>query len=132
MFGLMADRVGYRKFLYIVSYTIVATVIPIFMLIANADHDVALVFLGLFLFALLSAAICAPAYPYAASALSPELRYSGVAFSWNMGIAIFGGTTPAICSMLAEGITPYAPSFYLVLMALLFIKVSFLTRKDKH
>ncbi|MBS0236546.1 MAG: MFS transporter [Proteobacteria bacterium] len=132
MFGIMADRVGYRKFLYIVSYTIVATVIPIFMLISNEAHDVSLVFIGLFLFSLLSAAICAPAYPYAASALSPELRYSGVAFSWNMGIAIFGGTTPAISSMLAQGIAPYAPSFYLVLMALLFIKVSFLTRKDKH
>ncbi len=132
MFGLMADRVGYRKFLYIVCYTIMITVVPIFMMIATPSHDPTIVFFGLFLFSLLSAAICAPAYPYAISALSPELRYSGVAFSWNMGIAIFGGTTPVICSILAQGVAPYAPSFYLILMAFLFMKVSFLTRKDKH
>lgn len=132
IFGIMADKVGYRKFLYIVCYTIIITVVPIFMMISVPTHNLACVFFGLFVFSLLAAAVCAPSYPYAVSALSPELRYSGVAFSWNMGIAVFGGTTPAISRILSQKLAVFAPSFYLAFISMLFIVVTFLTRKDKH
>ena len=132
IFGIIADKVGYRKFLYIVCYVIVISAIPIFMLIANENHDVPVVLLGLFLIGAIAAAVCAPAYPYAIKAFAPELRYSGVAFSWNAGIAAFGGTTPVISAFLSEKIANYAPGYYMMLMATAFIIVSYCTRKDKY
>jgi MHS family proline/betaine transporter-like MFS transporter len=131
-FGILADRVGYRKFLYVICYVIIISVYPIFLLMVNPDHNFAEVFLGAFLFSLLASAICAPAYPYAISAFAPEIRYSGVAVSWNIGVAIFGGTTPAISSFLSGKVASYAPSFYIIGMCIAFVIVSFITRKDKH
>jgi MHS family proline/betaine transporter-like MFS transporter len=131
-FGVLADKVGYRRFFYTVCYLIIVLIIPTFLLIANADHNVTEVLLGLLILGFLAAAICAPAFPYAISAFEPELRYSGMAFSWNMGIALFGGTTPAISTFLAEKIGHHAPAYYIIVMAIAFIIVTYATRKDKH
>lgn len=132
LFGIIADKVGYRKFLYKVSYLIILLVIPLFMMLTNEDHNLIYVIIALFLYGILAAAICAPAYPYAISAFSPEYRYSGVGFSWNAGIALFGGTTAPIAHILCEKVGPTAPSFYIVFMVLTFVLVSGLTRRVKH
>lgn len=131
-FGILADKIGYRKFLYITCYVIIFSVIPIFMMITEPSHDISKVVFAIFLFAMLASAICAPAYPYAISAFAPELRYSGVAVSWNIGIALFGGTTPAISGFLVKNFGINAPALYIVAMCTCFIIISFLTRRDKH
>lgn len=132
LFGIMADKVGYRKFLYKVSYLLIISVIPIFMMLTNEAHNMVYVVLALFLYGILAAAVCAPAYPYAISAFSPEYRYSGVGFSWNVGIALFGGTTASIAHILCKYVGPVAPAFYIIFMVAVFIFVTVLTRKDKH
>jgi MHS family proline/betaine transporter-like MFS transporter len=131
-FGILADRIGYRKFLYKISYLIIICVVPVFVMLTNDSHNIVYVMLALLLYGLLAAAICAPAYPYAISAFSPEYRYSGVAFSWNVGIALFGGTTAPIAHILSKYFGPVAPAFYIIFMVLAFIFVTALTRKDKH
>lgn len=132
-FGMIADRIGYRKFLYKISYLLILFVVPIFLLITNESHNLLYVGIGLFLYGILAAAVCAPAYPYAISAFSPEYRYSGVGFSWNVGIALFGGTTASISHILCD-ITGsiIAPAFYIIFMVSVFLFVTVLTRKDKH
>ncbi|CAM2863681.1 MFS transporter [Legionella worsleiensis] len=48
----------------------------------------------------------------------PEnVRYSGIAFSYNLGMALFGGTTPLIVTLLIEYANSIAPAYYLMLMA---------------
>lgn len=50
----------------------------------------------------------------------PEnVRYSGIAFSYNLGNALFGGTTPLLVTLLIEKVSPIAPSYYLFFMALI-------------
>lgn len=132
VFGIMADKIGYRKFLYIICYIFIFSVYPLFMLMSNAAHYPPLTLLGVTLYSLLASAICAPAYPYAINAFAPELRYSGVAFSWNIGIALFGGTTPTIATYLASRADINAPAIYIATMCVIFILTSFLTRRDKH
>jgi MHS family proline/betaine transporter-like MFS transporter len=131
-FGIIADKVGYRKFFYIVCYTIIVTIVPTYSLIANPEHNIPHVITGLIILGALSAAICAPAYPYSVKAFEAELRFSGVAFSWNMGNALLGGTTPAISAYLANTYGHVAPAYYLIAISIVFIIVSFLTRKYKH
>ena len=132
LFGTLADKIGYRKFLYYVCYAIIITIIPTYGLIANTEHNVISVIVGLIILGTLAAAICAPAYPYSIKAFEVELRFSGVAFSWNLGVAILGGTTPAISTYLSSHYSYTAPAYYLVGVAALFILVSFMTRKHKH
>lgn len=48
----------------------------------------------------------------------PEnVRYSGIAFSYNLGMALFGGTAPLIVSLLQANGNPLAPAYYLIMMA---------------
>lgn len=45
-----------------------------------------------------------------------NVRYSGIAFSYNLGNAIFGGTAPLIFTVLMEKSGFIAPAFYLMIM----------------
>lgn len=131
-FGVAADKIGYRKFFLIVCYAVIATALPIYMLMANPYHNVGLVILGVSLLGMIAAAMCAPAYPYAIKSFEVELRFSGVASSWNLGVALMGGSTPAISLLLTEKFgTPIAPAFYLmgVAISLIFIKSFIATQK---
>lgn len=132
IFGMLADKVGYRKFFYYICYIVIFTIIPIYMLISNPEMNVTKVMVGVVGLGILASAICAPAYPYAISAFDVEFRYSAVAFSWNTGIAIFGGTTPLISSFLTEKVNVIAPAYYLLALTLAFMTVSYCTRKYKH
>lgn len=128
LFGVIADKVGYRRFFYTVSWLAVLSIMPIYSLLANQEHYMPHVLGGIFLLGTLAAAICAPAYPYAIKSFEVELRFSGVATSWNLGIAIFGGTTPSISIELTKIFGPTAPAYYLMLICLTFLLIKFLTR----
>lgn len=131
-FGLISDRTGYRRFILFMCYIIVFTSTPIFIVITNSGQNFLHLTIAITVLSLIASAICAPAYQYAISAFSPELRYSGVAFSWNAGIAVFGGTTAAISTFLVNKFGPVAPSYYMASIAFAFIVISFLTRKQQH
>jgi len=132
-FGIVADKVGYRKFFFTVCYTVIVTIIPIFMLLAHTSEHIGLVMLGILLLGALSAAICAPAYPYAIKSFEVELRFSGVATSWNAGNALLGGTTPAIATFLTDQTgSPIAPAFYLIAVAMALIIVKYYTTHGTH
>jgi MHS family proline/betaine transporter-like MFS transporter len=131
IFGLMADKVGYRKFFYWICYIVIIGIFPIYNLLGNPEMNVSAVITGVTLLGLLASAICAPAYPYAIQSFEVELRYSGVAFSWNSGIALLGGTTPMISAYLAEGYGPTAPAYYLIALSAAFIIISYATRRHK-
>ena len=48
----------------------------------------------------------------------PEnIRYSDIAFSYNLGNALFGGSTPLIVTLLTEKIGIITPAYYLSFMA---------------
>ncbi len=133
LFGLLSDKIGNRKFLHTMCYLTILTIIPIYMLLANVHKDVVLVLMGLSGIAILAAGICAPAYSYAIKAFEVDLRFSGVAVSWNVGLALLGGTTPVISRYLSGKFSIIAPAYYLMTVAVLFIVISFLTRhRHKH
>ncbi len=129
LFGLIADKTGYRKFMYIICAFIIMTVLPVYEMIASPKDQVGEVFMGLVFLGMLASGVCAPAYAYAIKSFEVELRFSGVAFSWNLGNALMGGTTPMISRYLSEKFTPVAPAFYLMALALTYIVITIITRK---
>jgi len=78
---------------------------------------------------MLGGAISGAAYIFIISLFTPEQRFSGVAFSYNLGIAAFGGTSPIISRWLVEktGLF-YAPAFYIMSTASIFLLIIYLMR----
>lgn len=96
--GLLCDYLGRRKLLLFNAGFITLIAIPGFYLILHNNLIVILFVIGIFTLAssLEQATTCVAAvenYPMPA-------RYTGLSFSYNVGMAIFGGATPLICEWL--------------------------------
>lgn len=128
-FGYLADRMGYKKYIYSVIFVFIVLILPIFKNIIDNFNDIRSIYFSIFFLGILVASIVAPYYPFAIKFFNPELRYSGIALSWNMGNALFGGTTPIISTFLVMKIGYVAPAYYLMFTAGLFVVTSFLNRK---
>ncbi len=57
-------------------------------------------------------------------AFPPEVRFSGLSFSYNMSYAVFGGLSP-IAVTLMMGISPLAPAWYVLALALMGLVIGF-------
>lgn len=125
--GLCSDLIGRTKMMIVASSIIFVLAIPTLMLM---NSDIALErFLGLTLLGILGGAISGTSYIFVISLFEPEQRFSGVGFSYNLGIAIFGGTS-AIFSQWLVSITaiPYAGAFYIMFTSFSFLLVILSTR----
>jgi hypothetical protein len=62
-------------------------------------------------------------------AFPAEVRFSGISFSYNMSYAIFGGLTPIFVTMLM-GISPMAPAWYVLALAMVGLVLGIWLRND--
>lgn len=123
LFGALADKVGYKNSLLHACYGVLVFSIPLFLLMGTSAGSLNL--LGLLMFAALAAWVCSPAYPIMIQIFPPQQRYSGIAFGFNIGLALFGGTAPMISAYLTQTTKlSYSPAFYLMGVSLFYIAVS--------
>lgn len=123
LFGILSDRIGYKNSLLHACYGVLVFSVPLFLLMSISGSILNL--LGLLMFAALAAWVCSPAYPIMIQIFPPQQRYSGIAFGFNIGLALFGGTAPMISAYLTQTINlPYSPAFYLMGISLFYIGVS--------
>ncbi len=127
LFGSLADNIGKFKTIIIAAAAILLLALPTLLLMSSTImwHQItALTVLGM-----LGGAISGAAYIFIISLFTPEQRFSGVAFSYNLGIAAFGGTSPIISRWLVEktGLF-YAPAFYIMSTASIFLLIIYLMR----
>jgi MHS family proline/betaine transporter-like MFS transporter len=127
VFGYLADRFGIKRYIYCILPIYIIFMQPVFGYLIN---DVAgNIFIFSMAIAILSASVAAPYYPFAIRFFAPELRYSGISLGWNLGNAFFGGTTPIFASLMVLNYGVIGPAYYLVLMAVIFLIISFCYRK---
>ena len=130
IFGYLADRVGYKKYIYSIIFIFTLCIFPIFHIISSSSIcDMQRTFYSVAFLGVLVASVVAPYYPFAIKFFNPGLRYSGIALSWNLGNAFFGGTAPMISTFLVMQVGNIAPAYYLLFVAFMFIFISFLNRK---
>ena len=127
IFGYISDLFGKTRTIVCSVLTIFVSIIPVLMLMSGQstmEHFIALTLLGA-----LAGSISGVSYLFIISLFKPEERFSGVAFSFNSGIAVFGGTSAAISRYLIEytGLN-YAPGFYIMFTALMFLIMMFKMR----
>lgn len=114
-FGYLSDRIGGIKIMKTVSISFVLFAIPCFMLLSNSTGGV-LPALAQTVFSITIGAYYGAMPATIVHVFPSKIRYSASAFSFNVAAAIFGGTTPWICTFLIKNTDVLiAPAYYLVL-----------------
>jgi MFS transporter, MHS family, proline/betaine transporter len=134
--GWMSDKFGGK---IVMTTGAIATLLGIypFLSLLTSESTVSVV-CAQFILVILAAWFQGPMNLFMASLFSPETRYSGLAFSYSVGMAIFGGTTSMICMFLVNWTgSPVTPAFYIIagaavgLVSVIYAKQrSLLTRDD--
>lgn len=116
-FGYLTDIIDVKKLVFILALTTALLAYPIFIIYAYYPQ---LYSVALFASALLLG-FSAGIIPRLLSELFPtRIRYSGIAVSYNLGFAIFGGLTPFISlSLIYYTGWVIIPALYLVFVSLL-------------
>ena len=126
--GYISDHIGRFKMIIIASITIVIAATPAFMLLASLEIWKQIV--ALTTIAMLGGFIAGTAYIFIISLFSAEERFTGVAFSYNLGVALFGGTSAVISRWLVEVTHLYhAPAFYVMITSVLFLAMAYSMKK---
>ncbi len=99
-FGLLADIVGRRWALILVGGAIALITAPLFGVLGATSAVVVIAGAS-------ALAITAGAWSAVAASAIPELfparlRFSGIAISYNLAVAVFGGLTPLMATVLIE------------------------------
>ncbi len=120
--GIVVDRYGKVPVIRFAVISIIIFAIPVLMGMSSENFTIRII--SLTSLAIMAASMSGSAYIFVISLFSPEERFSGVAFSYNLGIAVFGGTSPIISTWLVEYTQLYyAASFYIIGTGVLFMFV---------
>jgi len=116
--GWLTDHIGYRKAYLVTALGLIATTYPLFYLFNL--QNMSWVIFSYIMFSVFFGFIPA-AYSSLLTILFPtNIRYSGVALSYNLAYAIVGGLSPIICTMAIEHFdTIYAPAYYVMSVAVI-------------
>ena len=131
IFGHYSDKMGLRRLMTWGAFGQVALALPMFMVYTEGNFwGVLFAQMG---FLMVSAAFIAPSSAYLNTLFPVECRYSGVALGACLGTALFGGTTPLICSKLAILIGPsFGPGLYVMGTALMGLLAVGLLSREKN
>ncbi|MCZ4711531.1 MFS transporter, partial [Legionella pneumophila] len=109
--ALLADRIGLLKIIRLGMVAMLILSIPIFYLLATGN--VVLIAMGLAFMSILIAITYAPLNAYMVSLFPHQYRYSGFGVAFNVGISLFGGTTPIVMMWLVNTTNNFiSPAWY--------------------
>lgn len=127
--AFFSDKFGRKTILSIAIYAFILLCLPIFYLLNNSNFIYPLI--AQILFAIALAFYIAPVPALLVELFPTRIRLTGIALSYNISAAIFGGTTPAVATWLLK-VTDniYSLAFYIVSFAILSL-ISLSYFKDK-
>jgi MFS transporter, MHS family, proline/betaine transporter len=127
--AIISDRIGQARCLF-VGY--MGCFILVFPLLYSAKYGSFLQhFACQILFATTLGFCMGPRCSLAAQIFPISIRYSAVAFSYNVANALFGGTAPLICALMVERTgTIIAPAFYLMGASIISLVCVYFLKKD--
>lgn len=116
--GMLSDRWGRKKVLIMASIMFAVFTVPIFMILGNSGFFMIVV--GECLLALFLCMNDGTLPSFLCEIFPTHVRYSGFAFVFNSGNALFGGTAPFIATaLIAATGNKLMPAWYLVGAALI-------------
>lgn len=126
--GALSDFIGKIRMITYSAFAMFFLSLPVFLLMSSNvfwHQMVSLTLLGM-----MGGSIAGNAYIFVISLFTPEERFTGVSFSYNLGVALLGGTTGFISTWLVKetGLS-YAPAFYIMTTSFFFLLVLYFMRK---
>ncbi|MEM7022614.1 MAG: MFS transporter [Pseudomonadota bacterium] len=122
--AIWSDRIGRKPLLYGVAAGTLVLAWPLWWLMHHQSF--AMILAGQVGFALLFAAGYAVTSAVMIEMLPSAVRCSGVAFGYNLCLAVFGGTTPLVATYLVTRTADdFAPAYYLMATALISLIATF-------
>ncbi|MFI9838019.1 MFS transporter [Nonomuraea sp. NPDC051941] len=119
--GLLADRFGRLKIMIPAAVLIGGSVVPLFLWLTASPSFLTLT-LCMAILGLLKAAYFGALPSVMADAFPVQARATGLSFSYNAAVAVFGGFTPAIAAALVSGTgSQVSPAYYLLAVSFLSI-----------
>ncbi|HAT4455410.1 TPA: MFS transporter [Legionella pneumophila] len=116
--ALLADKVGLLKVVRLGMVAMLVLSIPIFILLASGN--VVLIAMGLVFMSIVIAITYAPLNAYMVSLFPHQYRYSGFGVAFNVGISLFGGTTPIVMMWLVNTTNNFiSPAWYYMFGAII-------------
>ena len=117
--GALSDRFGEKKVMITGAMATLIGTYPILWLMSSAQSWT-LVLTAEALLVILAVWFQGPMNALMAQMFPLTSRYRGVAFGYNMGMAIFGGTTSLVATFLTHYFdTSFAPGLYIMVGALM-------------
>jgi MHS family proline/betaine transporter-like MFS transporter len=130
--GILCDKIGRRNLLLLVALLITVFVFPCFYLLSFHAAP-AFVFSILLIFTIIASLEQGASYVAAAENFPLPARYTGLSLSYNVGAAIFGGTTPLICEWLIGKMhSLIAPVIYIIACTLITAMIALFFMEEKH
>ncbi len=126
--AVLADKIGQVPCLKIGYAGCLILALPLFLSVKAGNFSEHLFWQGLF--AICLAFTFGPRSSFLAELFPPSIRLTGVAVSYNLGNAIFGGLAPLICAFLIERTASIeAPAYYIIVSSCVsFLSMIFLAR----
>lgn len=112
-FGAISDRVGHYVTSMLSTLVCCLVIVPITFLLQQGN-SVGLIVTQLALSAL-TASFVAPSHIIMKKAFPISYRYLAISLSFSLGMCVFGGTTPMVCTWLVHTLdVPYASALYIL------------------
>ncbi|MBL3285228.1 MFS transporter [Rickettsiales endosymbiont of Paramecium tredecaurelia] len=112
-----SDKIGRKPILISGIILTIVCVYPAFLLIGSMNYHLALV--GCIGFAAINAYYMGPVPTVLVEVFPTSIRFTGIALSYNIAAALFGGSAPMIGTMLVKYTgNKYAISYYLMALGL--------------
>ncbi|KTD09308.1 MFS transporter [Legionella jamestowniensis] len=116
--ALLADRIGFLRIIRFGMTAMLFFSIPIFSLLSTGN--IGLIAIGLVFMSVLIAITYAPLNAYMVSLFPHQYRYSGFGVAFNVGISLFGGTTPLVMMWLVSKTGNFiSPAWYYMFGAII-------------
>src|SRR5919205_154505 len=122
LMGALSDRIGRKPLLIGFSALIALLTYPLFLLISQGTF--LLVVLGQVLFGVIISLFSGPGPAALVEMFPTNVRYSALGISYNIAVAVFGGTAPFIVTFLISRTgNNLSPGFYLIAAAVITLVV---------
>ncbi|MBV7537585.1 MFS transporter [Duganella sp. sic0402] len=113
-YGVLADRIGSRPVL-LVGSALLAVCTYLFYTTLRVQPELLLPLYGLTGFCV---GVVGAVPRVLVQAFPPQVRFSGLSFSYNLSYAIFGGLTPIIVTLMLKN-DPLGPAYYVIAVCLI-------------
>lgn len=117
--GHLADRYGRSRMMVISAFATLLTIYPCFAwLLSSRSFSVLMAIMVLA--GILKAIYFGPLAAVLSSLFPTAMRSTGLGFSYNIGVMVFGGFTPwLVTAMIGATHNPLSPAFYLMACAMM-------------